>query len=66
MSTYSSSPTRQIRSGALSRPLITLDKLRRFSANNNFTLIDQSPKTFFKKMPSFKVLESWKGFHGNR
>jgi type IV secretion system protein VirD4 len=63
--TYQNSPTGMMLSGATARPLITPDELRRFSANNIFTLIDQKPVTFFKKMPYYEVLEEGKDFDRN-
>ncbi len=63
--TYSNSPTGPMLSGATARPLITPDELRRFSANNIFTLIDQCPVTFFKKTPYYEVLEERKNFDKN-
>jgi type IV secretion system protein VirD4 len=52
-------------SGATARPLITPDELRRASADNIFTLIDQKPVTMCKKIPYYSFLREGQDFDLN-
>ena len=52
-------------SGATARSLITADELRRASADSIFTLLDQHPVTYFRKLPYYTVLTEGKDFDPN-
>lgn len=63
--TYQQTPTGMQVSGATARPLITTDELRRASANNIFTLIDQLPVSIFPKVPYYQIFNEGTDYDPN-
>lgn len=50
---------------ATARPLATADEIRRGSADNIFTFIEQRPPTYFKKLPYYEIPELYDRYDDN-